>query len=934
MACTRFLAGACRLTLSCAGYLSRCYSLAVDIPHTSIGRRLGLFWFQVANLMSAGRAMEELLNDFLTEATDQIDQVERQIVQFEQDPSDAEAIAQIFRLVHTLKGTSGFLELPRLERVTHAAETLLGRVRKSGAATPRQVDAVLQTIDTIQEILTGLETSGSEPEGEDDLLIEALKAAVEDSELEQAPSADSLSADALSGHVDESPGRPPSEAQLLPPVQEHTPAKPNRMGNQTGSGSIRVMISTIERIMRLVSELVLTRNQLLELAREESSDTMSAPLQRLSAITTDLQDGIMKARMQRIDRLFASLPRMVRELGQELNKSITLVVEGSDTELDRQLIEHLRDPLLHLIRNCVDHGIEDRATRSQSKKPENGTITVTASQEGGFISIRISDDGRGIDHQRIRDQVIAKKLAPEDQIALMDNDEICRFIFAPGFSTAQSVSNISGRGIGMDVVRANIESIGGNVSLTTTPGQGTTFIMKVPLTLAIIPALIFEVGAQRFAIPQNSVVEAVTCDDGEKSRVVRAQGSNLLQIRDQNIILADFKELCNFDPGNSAGEFPGTEITAQAQDASRPANDSLAIIAKVGALQFAIEVDRVLDVQEIVVKPLSSPLTQVRMFAGNTILGDGSVVLIVNPTGVADLIGLDSAKHYTASTPWEELPQEKEATSFVLFRDADGIQKGVPLSLLSRIEEIDSVNIAHSDGQVVVHHNNTLMPVIDLANSVNKTGQLPVLVIGVGGEPMGLIVSEIIDIVEHQLEIDIAGRTPGIIGTTEIRGAVTSILDITHFMRTARPGEFERRHAKRFRVLVVDDKPFFRDMLAPLIAASGYDTKTASSAADAIIQIKRGTYDIILTDLDMPDVNGYELAKMIREIPRYAKTPIMALDAFAGREVVEAAAEAGMDGVVGKFDRELLITCLRDTFEATAFNTSNIEARMEKDKAA
>lgn len=883
--------------------------------------------------------MEELLNDFLAEANDQLDQVERQIVQFENDPSDADCIASIFRLVHTLKGTAGFLDLSRLERLTHAAENLLSKTRTNANASRDEVNLILQAVDSVQEILATLSDTGKEPPGDDETLIAQIESAAQSTAVEtrdekihttEKPSSpapaiadapgntDISAADGLSmlpsnhgktGDSSAKPiaGKPATSEPVNPTSSSSAPARENR--------SIRVTIGTLERIMRLVSELVLTRNQLIDISSKGTEAASSGPLQRLSAITTDLQDSIMQARMQPIDRLFASIPRIVRELSQDLEKQVNLVIEGSDTELDRQLIDLIRDPLMHLVRNCIDHGIETPAERVARNKAPTGTVRVSAAQDAGFISIKISDDGLGIDVARIRDKALHLGLANEDQLALMSDDELCRFIFAPGFSTAQKVTHVSGRGFGMDVVRENIESIGGTVSLTTTTGHGTTMTLKVPLTLAIIPALIFTIAGHRFAIPQDAVVEAVSCHDGEKSRLSEVQGRATFRLRNEVMPVADLAKSCAMD------------LTDQERDE----RDQLVIVTRIGSVKFAIAVDELADVQEIVIKPLSSPLAHLNIFSGNTILGDGSVVLIIEPVGLAESIGLDSSKQYTVESADQNDPYRKDATNFILFRAQGEVQKALPLSLLSRIEEVAAKDIVNSDGQKFLRHNDLIMPVVFLADENSDRTSWPVLVIGVGGEPMGLVVSDIIDTLEHSLEIDIAGRTPAVIGTTTMRGLVTEILDVTYFMQSTRPDEFARKHAHRFRVLLVDDKLFFRDMLAPIIAASGYEVNTADSAESAMATIRKGGhFDAILTDVDMPNVNGYTLAGNIREIPAYKNTPIIALDAYADDEVVQTAKSAGMKGVIGKFDRKSLITVLKDNLNATAFKHSAIESSMTK----
>jgi two-component system chemotaxis sensor kinase CheA len=557
--------------------------------------------------------MDELLKDFLVETAENIEAVENQLVQFERDPSDARIIGSIFRLVHTIKGTCGFIGLPRLEKVAHSAETLIGNLREGAPATPAMVSLILEAIDRIQFILSTLESSAEEPAGDDADLIARIEAEATGSAAPQTMVEKSLKA-------------PPATAE--PPNEVAAPNDPaaaagEHVQHHREASTIRVAVGTLERIMTLVSELVLTRNQLLEIARQRPDDVIKGPLQRLSAVTTDLQEGVMQARMQPIEKLFANLPRLVRDLAGELGKRIDIETTGGDTELDRQLIELIRDPITHLIRNCADHGVEPPDERRRLGKRENGRIRVAASHDAGYITIEVADDGRGLNVERIRQKALAMGLGSEADLARMTNDEICRFIFAPGFSTAASVTNVSGRGIGMDVVRENIEAIGGAVALTTTVGVGTSFTLKIPLTLAIAPALIVRSSGHRFALPQHAVVEAVSVWGESSSRLETVQGALMLHIRDGVVPVIDLRTLLKLEGEPEA-----------------PEQDQLAVLMRFGTNSFGIVVDTVSDVQEIVVKPLGRSLSHLTAFSGNTILGDGSVVLILNPNGLAAAIGL------------------------------------------------------------------------------------------------------------------------------------------------------------------------------------------------------------------------------------------------------------------------------------------------------
>ncbi|HWG03957.1 MAG TPA: chemotaxis protein CheW [Beijerinckiaceae bacterium] len=854
--------------------------------------------------------MDELLKDFLVESAEHIESVANELVQFERDPTDARIIASIFRLVHTVKGTCGFLSLPRLARLAHTTEALIGRLRDGAPATHQRVSLILAAIDRIKFILAELESNASEPHGDDADLIAAL-----DGELGPEPKVqEELEAIPLPQPVPELQNEIPVGGNPAAPQ-----SNPDSQRSIRGPATIRVSVTVLERIMTLVSELVLTRNQLREITRRLGDDPIKAPLQRLSSLTSDLQDAVMRARMQPIGRLFSNLPRLVRDLAGEVGKKIELVTSGSDTELDRQLIELIRDPITHMIRNCADHGIEPPAERRAAGKPEAGTIQVSAAHEAGHINIVVSDDGRGLDVGRIRAKVRSLALAGEAELTRMGDDEVCAFIFAPGFSTARQVTNISGRGVGMDVVRENIEAIGGTVALSTVMGRGTSFTLKIPLTLAIAPALIVEAAGNRFALPQHAVLEAVSTGPGSSGRIERVHDALVLRLRDDVLPVVDLGRLLRLKPAQKVVE-----------------KDQLVVVMRIGSLTFGVIVDAVSDVQEIVVKPLGASLTRLPMFSGNTILGDGSVVLILDPHGVAASLGLDGSNNFSVAAAQQEFTPPREPTRLILFRAGSGTLKALPLSLVARIETISGAQVVTADGITVTQHQGRLMPLVTVGGTDYQTGtQWPVLVVGVGGEPMGLLVSEIVDIVEDYLDIQIAGANAGTIGTANIRGEPTDILDVAHYMRLARPEAFERGHARRFHVLLVDDKQFFRDMLTPVISAAGFEVTTVASGREALALFGKGAiFDAVITDIDMPEMDGYALAYKILEDPQRRSLPILALDAHAAPAVRRAAEAAGMRGAVGKFDRAALVAALAAMLDATAFNKHAIESRVIAEAAA
>jgi two-component system chemotaxis sensor kinase CheA len=626
----------------------------------------------------------------------------------------------------------------------------------------------------------------------------------------------------------------------------------------------------------------------------------------------------MRARMQPVGRLFGSLPRLVRELAAEVGRKIHLVTQGAETELDRQLIELIRDPLTHMIRNCAAHGIETPAERLAAGKPEVGTIRISASHEAGQITIDVVDDGRGLNLPRIRQKALALGLANEAEVARMSNDDICRFIFAPGFSTAGAVTSLSGRGVGMDVVRENIEAIGGAISLSSTLGQGTCFSMKIPLTLAIAPALIVQAGGHRFALPQVSVVEAVGLGPGAAHTLEQVQGAKVLRLRHEVLPVADLCDLFSLT------------------DQDKEADARLVVVMRVGALSFGILVSGVTDVQEIVVKPLGASLAHLKVFSGHTILGDGSVVLILDPAGLATTLGLQRSSDYNITAPADLKGPAVENTRLILFRAGSGPLKALPLSLVSRIESVPSDRLTQSDGTLITMHQGRLMPVIPASADSARSGSIhPILVISLGNESMGLLVDEIVDIVEEPLEIEIPGSTDEIVGTAKIRGTAVDVLDIMHFVRRARPNAQLRGAATRFKVLLVDDKLFFRDMLAPVLTSGGYEVTACASAAEALALLQRGiTFDAVVSDTDMPEMDGYRFAEAVHEHPRCGELPIIALAAHPTASVLAAARVCGISAVAGKFDRRALLEALRECLSREDLATTQLEQRILTEKAA
>ncbi|HUH85769.1 MAG TPA: chemotaxis protein CheW [Stellaceae bacterium] len=869
--------------------------------------------------------MDDLLSEFLTETNESLATLDLELVRLEQNPNDPALLSNIFRIVHTIKGTCGFLGLPRLEAVAHALENVLGKFRDGEMrATPAAVSLILESLDRIKMLLAQLEAKEAEPAGEDSELIGRLSQlaggapAPPAAPRPAAPAKAAAPAPAPKKKPEPTPAPAPTAAAAAPakaptpveakgkePAGEAVEAKESAVAAQ----SIRVNVDLLENLMTMVSELVLTRNQLMQILRSQKESEFGAPLQRLSHVTTELQEGVMKTRMQPIGNAWAKLPRIVRDLSHELHKKIDLQMHGAETELDRQVLEMIKDPLTHMVRNSADHGIEMPAERAAAGKSETGTITLNAYHEGGHIIIEIADDGKGLDLERIKQKALATGLANESDLAAMTEQQIHQFIFKAGFSTAAKVTSVSGRGVGMDVVRTNIEKIGGTVEMKSYRGKGSAFVIKIPLTLAIVSALIVECAGERFAIPQISVIELVRAAANAETTVEWLNNAPVLRLRDRLLPLVSLQELLRL---GKRGEQP---------------NETFIVVAQVGTYTFGIIVDRVFDTEEIVVKPVAPILRDITMFSGNTILGDGSVIMILDPNGIAAATGeiTVSESALVAEQAAAKERAREDVTSLLLFRAGFGAPKAVPLALIARLEEIDLATVEFSHDKPVVQYRGKLMPLvtIDPAYQIGKEGRQPILVFADKEHTMGLVVDEIVDIVEEHLKIEVAVDRPGLIGSAIIAGRATDLIDAGFYLTQAYRDWFGAReadeylHEKNKRVLVVDDSPFFRNLLTPLLSVAGYEVTTVESADRALSLCEAGEdFDVIISDIEMPGMNGFEFASTVKKTPRWKDTPIVALSSHATPRDLDRGRAAGFSDYVAKFDRDALLSTLSEALSS------------------
>lgn len=969
--------------------------------------------------------MDDLLNEFLTETSESLAVLDVELVKFEQEPSNAAILGNIFRLVHTIKGTYGFLGLPRLESVAHAGENVLGKFRDGELeVTPEAVTLILRCIDTIRDLLGELEQSGEEPDGNDAELIAELNAMadggggapapapaaepapdpapaaaaaddgptptnefgapvaqelLEEVEAAQAAGVQAASEAQLAAEMEQervaeneahaSPasnqfGAPvarelleeveaaqaagikaASEAQLKADMEQERAAEGDKAGSANvpapapkkeaakkpeagkpaggastpvAASSIRVNVDVLEDLMTLVSELVLTRNQLLQMVRGLDDSEFTVPLQRLSHITTDLQEGVMKTRMQPIGNAWAKLPRIVRDLAVESGKKIELVMLGAETELDRQVLELIKDPLTHMVRNSADHGLEGTEERSAAGKTETGTVTLNAFHEGGHIIIEIADDGRGLNLEKIKEKAINNGLTTEADLEQMTEQQIAMFIFKAGFSTAEKITNVSGRGVGMDVVRTNIEKIGGTVELKTVTGKGSTFTIKIPLTLAIVSALIVECCGERFAVPQISVLELVRASAHSEYAIETINDSPVLRLRNRLLPLIGLKDLLKLsDDGVTPAPAEDDDLAAAVDD-----DEVFIVVTQVGSNTFGIIVDRVFDTEEIVVKPVAPILRDISFYSGNTILGDGSVIMILDPNGIVESAGDMETDHRTEAEV-QAVATDEDRTSLLVFRAGGNELKAVPLALIARLEEIDMTTAERSHGQVMVQYRDHLMPLIPFAHTHQwkDEGRQPILVFTDRERSMGLVVDEIVDIVEDTLKIELSANQDGLIGSAVVDGRATDIIDAGYFLTKAFSDWFGSADHPAFdqgngarKALLIDDSPFFRNLLTPLLSVAGWSVTALENAEEALQMREAGVnFDVIISDIEMPGMNGFEFASEVRRAGAWQSVPMVALSAHATGQDFERGREVGFDDYVAKFDREALVSSLAQT---------------------
>ncbi|CAO5677966.1 MAG: Sensor histidine kinase RcsC [Holosporales bacterium] len=911
--------------------------------------------------------MDELLQEFISETVENLGILDQQLLDLEASPNNDELIRSIFRILHTIKGTCGFLGLTRMEKVAHSSETVLGKMRDHELGfSPEIGSALFEALDRLKAIVDVVLSGGDVQDiTQDQPLIDSLLAFVD-----AQPQADELQAlfDSTPGPLeipvqeqalfDATPG--PTEDVSTPILSEkelqalfdatpiesvvadlakelsviEKPVQPAAADTQktdaitpppaanvpiVATESIRVNLDVLDNLITLVSELVLTRNQLLQLLRNSPNQTFDMALSRLSYITTELQEEVMKTRMQPIENAWTKFPRLIRDLSKDLKKKISLKQEGGNTEVDRQVLELIKDPLTHMIRNSCDHGIEMPDDRIQKGKNEEGSILLKAYHEGGHIVMEVSDDGRGLDPVKLAKKCVEKGLFTESEVANMSDPQIQNVIFLPGFSTAAAVTSVSGRGVGMDVVKSNIEKLGGSIDMQSTPGHGTQFVIKIPLTLTIISAIILECGGERFAIPQISVTELHRIGGRSQYYIEFVNDMPIMRLRNQLLPLLFLSK--------------HLRMSHESKEEMR-AYEKYVVVVHIGNTAFGIVVDNIYDTQEIVVKPLAKIIENIKIFSGSTILGDGSIVMILDPNVLSSIVSLSHSTQVSQINKSKRLSKINNENTLLLIFKSEKHFYSLPLSLISRIGEVDYDEIDLINGVLMTQYQNYLLPLLmfDGSNNLPKRNgdaehKIPVLIFSDHNRVIGLLVDEIITIRDEKIDIQVSSKSNGILGTSLMDGETVSIIDIEYHLKRIYPDWFDQVEAERstlknkMRVLFIDDSQFFRHLMAPVINLAGYEVVTAIDGENALDIIQNDQdFDVIISDIEMPKIDGFELCKRLRSITRFQEPfPVIALSSRVSELDLKLSRDVGFSEHISKTEQKKIIQSLqrikREEFE-------------------
>lgn len=828
---------------------------------------------------------QSAVEEFVTECEETIERVAKTLAVMESGSLGKEALDELYRDVHSMKGTAFLFSFELLGATAHAMESSLENVRnETHDCTPELLDALFKSLKQMEMLVQRIKAK--QPFEDQAATVQAL--------------AETLARTSANLPLRDSKPTNPEAAN---------PGTGSQAKSDEGAGSIRVPVALLDSLMTLMGEMVLVRNQVLQYSNRTEDLEFASMSKRLNVVTSEIQGELMKTRMQPIGNVLGKFNRVVRDLSHELGKGITLSISGAETELDKSLLEAIKDPLTHIVRNSCDHGIETPEVRRKSGKPEAGSISIRAFHEGGQVVVEVGDDGKGLNKEVLLKKAVEKGLITQAQTVHLSEKEIFQLIFAPGFSTAAKVTNVSGRGVGMDVVRTNIERIGGTVDLSSRSGIGTTIKIKIPLTLAIVPALIVKVGDGTFAIPQVQLEELVRVDAQSEQQIEILHGSPVYRLRGNILPLIDLSQLLGLSK-----EPPARRVT------------NIAVLNAEGC-SFGVIIDEVQDTADIVVKPINRLLKSIQAYSGATVLGDGSIALIFDVLGISKMaqIARERSKSIEAS---ERASATGELQDFLLFSLNSKTTHALVLSYVHRLEVFKASEIENSGQHRVIRYGDLILPLISAnaqlgyGDSAGGNAEVPVVVIERRGQLYGIEVNAILDTMSTDIEMTPEMiRQTGIFGNLNMKDRLIVVVDpfeligrslgepveqeLTWSSANARVSDDKLGTASEPRlrnILLVEDNVFFRRSIKSLLEKDGYEVMTANNGEEALDLLGQHSARValIVSDIEMPRLNGLQLATRVRQQPSLQHIPMMAVSSLADRRAIQRGTEAGFDAYLEK----------------------------------
>ncbi len=910
----------------------------------------------------------ELLNDFILESFENLQQASECLKMLARREDCKENLNSVYRSVHTLKGSACLINFKGLQENAHLVETVLDYLRDEKLPLSDEiVDLMTLYVDSVFEELKVIESTGAENSGNEDSVrlkfLHFLERKVGSPKVGRGPvqqkftsinnTSENMATDVGSEAIMESKSRPkPATAQVVEQNVLATQSQPSesvkeKVESSTTSivdSTIRVNVNLLDKIMNKVGELVLNRNQILQFTNDNSSPLLNKLAQQLNVITTELQTDIMTTRMQPVSSVIGKFERLVRDHSRESGKKIKLKLVGQETELDKSLLEVIKDPLTHIVRNSIDHGLEQAKDRVQAGKSEEGTLTIRSYHESGQVIIEVSDDGRGLDKDKILAKAIEKGLVSAENASNMSEEQIFALIFKPGFSTAAQVTKISGRGVGMDVVKTNIEKIGGGIILSSELGKSTTIKLRIPLTLAIIPALTVSTRGQVFAIPQTNIEELVRFEGDVSEYFETVLSAEFIRLRGQLIPVFRISNVLDLDQVEHKSKLNKksleadqiSNVTSDSAQASSSDESVNVVVLNAEGITFGIVVEKILDTEEIVVKPLERCLSELTYFAGATIMGNGDVALIVDALGFYNCV----SAHHESGEHRRHMDEAKDSDSIIpdfheniLFSLSDERTYSVPLSIVSRLEEFDNDQVEKVGKNFVVRYNNKPMILIAL-DRVLKLNEEPLkksdlgesihtLVVNLRGVNYGLMVDTIIDIAVTNTtpDSDTVDRK-GFLGTLYINDKIVTLLDVHEIIESLDIGfklKVDKKEQSKFKgkgLLVVEDSPVYRKMEIDTFESMGFKVFVATNGQEGveIAQRERANLAIIVTDIEMPLMTGYEMAHALRNEFDFKEIPIVAISTRVAAADLEKGLKAGFSKHIEKFRKEEVMNAVSSFF--------------------